>query len=100
IWRAPHGLKYDIDRMIDITVLVGFLILLIAIGRWAAGNVHTSLDYHLAGRRLGKWPVALSLARPPAATIPREVQSWHDPRTVPRLQTDILTGGVSWTAKS
>lgn len=45
--------------MIDYAVLVGFLILLIAIGRWAAGRVHTSLDYHLAGRRLGKWPVAL-----------------------------------------
>lgn len=48
--------------MIDITVLVGFLILLIAIGRWAGARVHTSLDYHLAGRRLGKWPVTLSLA--------------------------------------
>ena len=51
-----------LDLMIDISRPRRFLILLIAIGRWAAGSVHTSLDYHLAGRRLGKWPVALSLA--------------------------------------
>jgi SSS family transporter len=48
--------------MLDISVLVGFLVLLVAVGRWAARQVHTTFDYHLAGRRLGKLPVALSLA--------------------------------------
>lgn len=48
--------------MLDAVILVAFLALLLAIGRWASGRVHTSLDFHLAGRRLGKLPVALSLA--------------------------------------
>jgi SSS family solute:Na+ symporter len=48
--------------MLDAAVLVAFLAALLVIGRWAAGRVHTSLDYHLCGRRLTKLPVALSLA--------------------------------------
>lgn len=48
--------------MLDAVILVAFLALLLAIGRWAAGRVRTSLDFHLCGRRLGKLPVALSLA--------------------------------------
>jgi len=46
----------------DLAVLAGFLVLLAGIGKWAAGRVHTSEDFHLCGRRLSKWPVALSLA--------------------------------------
>ncbi len=48
--------------MLDAVILVTFLILLIGIGRWASRRVHSSLDFHLAGRRLGPLPVALSLA--------------------------------------
>ena len=48
--------------MLDVAVLVAFLAVLLAIGRWASGRVHTSLEYHLCGRRLTRLPVALSLA--------------------------------------
>ncbi len=48
--------------MIDLIVLGGFLALLTGIGKWASGRVHTSEDFHLCGRSLRKWPVALSLA--------------------------------------
>ena len=48
--------------MLDASILIAFLLALVVIGRWASGRVHTSLDFHLAGRRLGKLPVALSLA--------------------------------------
>jgi SSS family transporter len=48
--------------MLDAAILAAFLIILIGIGRWAARRVHSSLDFHLAGRRLGPLPVALSLA--------------------------------------
>ncbi len=48
--------------MLDAAILVAFLIGLMVIGRWASGRVHSSLDFHLAGRRLGVVPVTLSLA--------------------------------------
>ena len=48
--------------MLDALILVAFLIILMGIGRWASGRVHSSLDFHLAGRRLGVLPVTLSLA--------------------------------------
>ncbi|MFQ5790130.1 MAG: sodium:solute symporter [Acidobacteriota bacterium] len=48
--------------MLDVLVLVAFLLVLVGIGKWASRRVHTSLDFHLAGRRLRKLPVALSLA--------------------------------------
>ena len=48
--------------MLDAAILVAFLITLVVIGRWASGRVHSSLDFHLAGRRLGVLPVTLSLA--------------------------------------
>ncbi len=48
--------------LLDAAVLVGFALALLAIGRWAAGGVRTTLDFHLAGRRLGRLPAALSLA--------------------------------------
>ena len=48
--------------MLDLAVLIGFITVLVFVGKWAAGRVHTSLDFHLCGRRLGKLPVALSLA--------------------------------------
>ena len=48
--------------MLDAAILGTFLIALVGIGRWAAGRVHSSLDFHLAGRRLGVLPVTLSLA--------------------------------------
>ena len=48
--------------MLDAAILVAFLITLLVIGRWASGRVHSSLDFHLAGRRLGVLPVTLSLA--------------------------------------
>jgi SSS family solute:Na+ symporter len=48
--------------MLDTSILIVFLLALVGIGRWASRRVHSSLDFHLAGRRLGKLPVALSLA--------------------------------------
>ena len=48
--------------MLDLLVLLVFLAVLVTIGKWAAGRVHTSLDFHLCGRRLGRLPVAFSLA--------------------------------------
>lgn len=48
--------------MLDAAVLLVFLAVLLAIGRWASTRVRSSLDYHLCGRRLGRLPVALSLA--------------------------------------
>ncbi len=48
--------------MLDLAVLVAFLALLVAIGRYTAARVHSAEDYHLCGRRLRRLPVALSLA--------------------------------------
>lgn len=48
--------------MADVAVLLGFLSLLVWLGARAGTRVRSTLDYHLAGRRLGKLPVALSLA--------------------------------------
>lgn len=48
--------------MLDAAVLLAFLAVLLSIGRWASKRVRSSLDYHLCGRRLGRLPVALSLA--------------------------------------
>lgn len=48
--------------MLDLLVLLAFLGVLVSIGKWASGRVRTSLDFHLCGRRLGRLPVALSLA--------------------------------------
>lgn len=48
--------------MLDLTVLLVFLTVLVSIGRWASRRVRTPLEYHLCSRRLGKLPVALSLA--------------------------------------
>ncbi len=48
--------------MLDIAVLAAFLAGLVAIGRWASKRVHNSFEFHLAGRRLGRLPVAFSLA--------------------------------------
>jgi len=48
--------------MADLIILLFFLALLVSVGRWASRRVHTSLDFHLCSRRLGKLPVALSLA--------------------------------------
>jgi SSS family solute:Na+ symporter len=48
--------------MLDAAILLVFLVLLVGIGKWASRRVHSGLDFHLAGRRLGVVPVALSLA--------------------------------------
>jgi len=48
--------------MLDGAILVAFLVFLVSIGKWASRSVHSGLDFHLAGRRLGALPVALSLA--------------------------------------
>lgn len=48
--------------MIDLLVFGAYAVAVLAIGRHASGRIHTSEDFHLCGRQLGRFPAALSLA--------------------------------------
>ncbi|MBU6373797.1 MAG: sodium:solute symporter [Alphaproteobacteria bacterium] len=50
-----------IDPLIAGLVLGAYILLQIGIGVWFGRNVRTDEDYFLAGRRLGLWPIALSV---------------------------------------
>ena len=45
----------------DYAVLVGYLLLMIAIGAWFSRQQHTSQDFFLAGRKMSWFPVGLSI---------------------------------------
>lgn len=48
--------------MLDILVFVGYLAVVLLIGRLASRRVETAEDFHLCGRKLGRLPAAFSLA--------------------------------------
>ena len=43
-----------------LSTLVGYILLLLAVGVWAARRTHDRDDFFLGGRRLGPWIAALS----------------------------------------
>jgi len=53
------GIPLSADTAI-LATLVGYLVLLVAIGVWASRRTHDAADFFLGGRRLGAWIAALS----------------------------------------
>ena len=45
----------------DYGMLVGYLLLMVAIGAWFSRQQHTSRDFFLAGRKMNWFPVGLSI---------------------------------------
>ena len=47
---------------IVLATLIGYKVLLVAIGFWAQRRTHDNADYFLGGRKLGPWVAAISYA--------------------------------------
>ncbi len=48
--------------MLDITIFLAYIGLMLGIGRYWSKRIHSTEDFHLCGRKLGRLPASLSLA--------------------------------------